>query len=309
MPGRTSAALLRGPLPATLMFLGAEALSAQTASLSGVVTDASGAVIPNAQVTATQVNRNLKFEAVTDELGRYLLQNLPIGPYTVQAQAGGFRQFTQTGLELTVDMRGLLNITVQVGEVSERVEVMGQVSRVDVEAATIQQLVDSRRVVDLPLNGRNAYQLARLAPGTGSSGFNINGGRAGRRSTSANVRLDGAMNVDQNLFTVLPSPPPDAVQESNIQTSVPSAKYGFSSGVIEVVTKSGTNDLHGALYDFLRNDKMDARSFFSATKTRRRRNQYGAALGGRYGCRASTTATTGPSGSSTSSSRKNPWER
>src|SRR5262245_20557017 len=143
-------------------------LIAQTASLSGVVTDPTGAIIPNAAITATNQQRNLTFTGSSDEGGRYIFLHLPVGSYSVQAEVSGFKRFLQTGIELTVDMRGLLNITIQVGEVTERVEVTGEASRVDVQTATIQQLVDSRRVVDLPLNGRNIYDLTKLAPGTGA---------------------------------------------------------------------------------------------------------------------------------------------
>jgi hypothetical protein len=122
--------------------------------------------------------------------------------------------------------------------------------------------------VDLPLNGRDVYQLATLVPGVGQSGTNIGGGRSGsQNSTMVNVRVDGALNVDQAFAQILPSPSPDAVQEFTIQTSVPSAQYGFASGVIEISTKSGTNQLHGSLYEFLRNDKLDARNFFLPEKT------------------------------------------
>jgi hypothetical protein len=267
-------------MAAVALALGAPHVAAQTASLTGVVTDPSGLVVPAVKITATQVQTSLSFSTNGDETGHYLLPNLPIGLFTVTAETAGFKRFTQTGVELTVDLRALLNVKLEVGDMAERIEVAGEASRVDVQTATIQDLVDSRHVLDLPINGRDVYQLAKLVPGTGSSGLNINGGRAGQRSTTANVRLDGAMNVEQNLLTVLPSPSPDAVQEFTIQTSVPSAKYGYAAGVIEIATKSGTNQLHGTFYDFFRNDALDARSFFSPNKTRRRRNQYGAAAGG-----------------------------
>jgi len=255
-------------------------LFGQTASLTGLVRDSSGAVIPSAGVAATQQERNLTFETFADDAGRFILQQLPIGSYTIQAKAQGFKTFRQSGLELTVDQRAVLNITLEVGELAETVNVSGQVTRVDTESATLQQLVDSRRVVDLPLNGRNVYQLAALVPGTGKSGVNINGSRGFDRDAGANVRIDGALNIEQSFQRLLPAPPPDAVQEFTIQTSVPSAKYAYSGGVIEIVTKSGTNSFHGTAYDFFRNDALDARSFFSPTKTKRRRNQYGAAAGG-----------------------------
>src|SRR6478672_11541605 len=180
----------------TVLSVGNLPLAAQTASLSGVVTDSTGAIVPKAAITAIDQQRRLTFSTVSDEGGRYILLNLPVGLYTMQAEAAGFKRFVQTGIELTADLRALLNITIQVGDVSERIEVAGEASRVDVQTATIQQLVDSRRVMDLPLNGRNIYDLAKLVPGTGSGGMNFNGSRgpeSSNGSTYINVRLDGAM--------------------------------------------------------------------------------------------------------------------
>jgi len=174
-----------------------------------------------------------------------------------------------------------LNIVMEVGELSEKVSVSAQSSRVSTETATIQQLIDDRRIVDLPLNGRNVYSLTTLVPGTGQSGTNIGGGRSGSQNSGmANVRLDGALNVDNVFQQILPSPSPDAVQEFTTQISTPSARYAYASGVMEVTTKSGTNELHGTIYEFLRNMDLDARNFFLPTKTNRKRNQYGFTLGG-----------------------------
>ncbi len=260
--------------------LSAQVLFAQTASLTGVVTDTSGAVVPKAEITAVQVERNTRFTTTSDPSGRYLLQNLPVGQFLIEAQAPGFKLYRQTGIELTVDLRGLLNISLQVGDVNQQVVVEAQASRVDTQSTAIQQLVDSKRVEQLPLNGRNVYQLAKLVPGTGTSGFNIGGGREGTWGTTTNVRLDGGINTDGAWNVIQSSPSPDAVQEFSIQTSVPSAKYGWSAGVIEVATKAGTNELHGTLYEFLRNDVLNGRNFFAATQSKLKRNQYGVAVGG-----------------------------
>lgn len=255
---------------------------AQSATLTGTVSDPTGSVVPNATVTATLTEKNIPFETLTSETGLYLLQNLPIGHYTVQAEAPGFKTFRQSGVELTVDGRQLLNIQLDVGAIIEVVKVQGGAVRVDTVAPTLQQLVDARRISDLPLNGRNVYQLAQLTAGVlpGGSVGSIGGGRSlGQGATTVNVRLDGALNVEQNFATILPAPPPDAVQEFTIQTSVPSAKHVYSAGVIEIATKAGTNEFHGTVYDFFRNDALDARNFFAETKTKRRRNQYGFTLG------------------------------
>ncbi|MFN7936566.1 MAG: carboxypeptidase regulatory-like domain-containing protein [Bryobacteraceae bacterium] len=254
---------------------------AQTASLSGFVRDTSGANIPAVEITLRQTLQNITFTAVSDETGLYRFQVLPIGQYEIEAGKTGFKRMRQGGLALTVDQRASLDLVLEVGQVSESVEVTGSTVRVDTESVTLQQLVDAKRVTDLPLNGRNVYELAKLVPGTGKGGLNVNGGFTnGINGTTVNVRLDGGLNVSQYRQDVMDAPPPDGVQEFTIQTSLPSAKYAYSAGVIEVATKSGTNDLHGALYDFLRNDKLDARDFFAPARNKRRRNQFGGALGG-----------------------------
>lgn len=264
-----------------ILLFGCAAGYAQEARLNGTVSDPSGAAVANVRIVANQAERNLPFETVTDSEGRYLFPRLPIGAYAIRAEQSGFKTFIQSDLNLTTNADALLNITLELGNVAEQVTVSAEASRVSTESATLQQLVDTRRIVDLPLNGRNVYQLARLVPGVGESGTHIGGGRSGsQNSTMVNVRVDGVLNVDNAFANILPSPSPDAVQEFAIQTSVPSARYGFASGVIEVSTRSGTNELHGSLYNFFRNDALDARNFFLAGKTKRRRNQYGFAGGG-----------------------------
>ena len=202
----------------------------------------------------------------------------------------------------------LLNLTLELGSLTEQVTVSAEVSRVSTETATIQQLVDTKRIVELPLNGRDVYQLARLVPGVGQSGTNIGGGRSGSQNSGmANVRVDGSLNVDNVFQQLLPSPSPDAVQEFTIQTSVPSARYGYASGVIEISTRSGTNELHGSLYEFLRNDKLDARSFSCP----RKQNASGTSTDSRRrsGLHSETLRRpeTEHSGSSTWNSKKNRW--
>jgi hypothetical protein len=264
-----------------VVFLGCAGLLAQEARLNGTVSDSSGSVIPGARITATQTERNVVFETASDETGRFLFPRLPIGTYTIKAETSGFQTYIQSDLGLTTNAEALLNIEMKVGDVTQQITVSGDASRVSTETATVQQLVDSQRIVELPLNGRNVYSLATLVPGTGPGGLNIGGGKTGSQNTNmVNVRLDGNLNVNTAYGDVLPSPSPDAVKEFTVQTSVPSARYGWASGVVEVSTRSGTNEVHGSLYEFLRNDKLDARSFFLPTKTKRKRNQYGVAAGG-----------------------------
>jgi Carboxypeptidase regulatory-like domain len=253
----------------------------QEARLSGTVTDPSGGVVAATKITATQSERNVSIQASSSTDGRFIFPRLPNGAYQIRAESPGFKVYLKSGLLLTTNSDVLLNIIMEVGAVTEQISVSGEATRVSTESATIQQLVDSKRIVELPLNGRDVYQLARLAPGTGPGGFNIGGGRTGsQNSNMANVRLDGNLNVNTSYGQILPSPSPDSVQEFSIQTSVPSARYGWASGVVEVSTRTGTNALHGSLYEFLRNDKVDARSFFLPTRSKRKRNQYGIAAGG-----------------------------
>ena len=255
--------------------------NAQEARLSGTVTDPSGSYLPEARVTATQSERSLVFSTHTSSEGRYVFARLPIGNYQIKAEATGFKLYVKSDLSLTTNADTLLNVAMEIGALTEQVTVSGESTRVSTESSTIQQLVDSKRILELPLNGRNVYQLARLVPGTGPGGFNVGGGKTGgQQSNMVNVRLDGALNVNTAYGDILPSPSPDAIQEFSVQTSVPSARYGWASGVIEVSTRGGTNELHGSLYEFLRNDKLDARSFFQPTRTKRKRNQYGVAAGG-----------------------------
>jgi hypothetical protein len=256
-------------------------LHAQEARLTGTITDSTGAVVTGAAITVTHTERNTAFTTASNTVGVYLFPRLPIGPYEIKAEFSGFKTYVQSGVNLTTDSDSLVNIIMEVGALSEQVSVSAQASRVSTETATVQQLVDGRRIVDLPINGRNVYSLALLVPGTGTSGTNIDGGRSGSQNSGmANVRIDGALNVDNAWQQILPSPSPDAVQEFTIQTSNPSARYGYASGVIEISTKSGTNELHGTAYEFLRNQDLDARNFFLAAKTNRKRNQYGFTLGG-----------------------------
>jgi len=274
---------LQTVLVSTVLLLCAHSALAQEARLSGVVSDPAGAAIVGASLTATQTERNIAFSTKAGEDGRYLFPRLPSGTYTVRAESQGFRPFVQAEVRITTGAEALLNVSLRLGSVTEEITVTGDASRVNTESSTIQQLVDSERVVDLPLNGRDVYQLAKLVPGTGANGFDIAGGKSDSQdSNMVNVRLDGNLNVNTAYGAILPTPSPDAVREFAVQTSLPSARYGWASGVVEVETRSGTNALHGSLYEFFRNDKLDARSFFMASKTKRRRNQYGVAVGGPF---------------------------
>src|SRR5437016_3059212 len=267
---------------------------AQTATsvIFGTVTDASGSTVPNVPVTATATATGVSARVVTNESGNYVFPNLPPGIYTVQCEAAGFRKAQVSNVLVEVNQRGRVDLSLQVGEVREVIAVQANVTTVDTFSSTVKEVVDSGRIRELPLNGRQTLQLQALLPGavnvpSGSAAsliaintalsFAVNGTRA----NSSSYTLDGGLNMDayNNLAAAFPNP--DALQEFSIQTNAYSAVYGRDAGaVVTMVTKSGTNELHGSLFEFLRNDKLNTRSFFAAGVDPLRRNQFGGTVGG-----------------------------
>ncbi|MDQ6664658.1 MAG: TonB-dependent receptor [Acidobacteriota bacterium] len=267
---------------------------AQTATsiIFGTVTDASGATVPNAAVTATGSATQVSEKVTANDAGNYIFPNLRPGTYTVSCEAGGFRKSEVTGVLVEVNQRGRVDFSLQVGEVREVIAVQANVTTVDTFSSTVKEVVDSGRIAELPLNGRQTLQLQALLPGainvpTGSAAsfiaintslsFAVNGTRA----NSSSYTLDGGLNMDayNNLAAAFPNP--DALQEFSIQTNAYSAVYGRDAGaVVTMVTKSGTNELHGSLFEFLRNDKLNTRNFFAAGVDPLRRNQFGGSVGG-----------------------------
>lgn len=274
------------------LFTSALHAQATTASIIGVVRDTSGGIIPKALVKANAVATNQTREVITDSDGNYVFTNLPIGQYELTVSAAGFRTEVNAGIVLQVSQRARLDVTLQAGSVTESVSVSAAVPIVNTEDAVYGDVIDNKRVVELPLNGRNFNSLALLTPNIQSGvpgGATLQnflaGGIAvwahGARDTDNEWNLDGAsMNVgfyNWNSF----NPSIDAIQEFKIQTGAYSAEFGFQSGAnINIVTKSGTNRVHGTLFNFLRNDKMDARGFFPTSKPKLRQNQFGGTVGG-----------------------------
>ncbi|MEK6320856.1 MAG: TonB-dependent receptor [Acidobacteriota bacterium] len=269
----------------------------ETATITGEVKDASGAVVPQAMVTVTNVGTNISVKIETNDQGSYTVSSLRPGDYTVTVEKSGFNKTLHSGVTLQVNQFARIDITLQTGQVSEVVEVTGGAPLLETETSSRGSVIDQRKIVDLPLNGRDYNQLALLSPGVlpgtprlASVNFkgvlNVNGNR-----TFNNVfLLDGVDNISySNSFrgenVQLLQPSIEALQEFKIQTNAYSAEFGRSSGaVINATIKSGTNSVHGSLYEFLRNDVLDANNFFSnalgAPKPVRQRNQYGAAVGG-----------------------------
>ncbi|MDX2180780.1 MAG: carboxypeptidase regulatory-like domain-containing protein [Bryobacteraceae bacterium] len=258
-----------------------------SATLSGSVTDPSGAAVPGARIEARNVRTNVDYRTVANSEGLYVLPNLPGGQYTVRVENQGFRSETRSGIELAVDQRSRVDFVLQLGSVNESVQVAGQATQVDVESSSVGQVIENKRVVELPLNGRNFVQLASLSPGTlvsGNSQFTnqptvtVNGNRGG----ATGFQIDGADNFEQNAQTVQVSPSIETIQEFKVQSSTFSADAGRQAAIVSVITKSGTNEFHGNLFEFLRNRAFDARNFFSAQSTPedRKRNQFGGTVGG-----------------------------
>jgi hypothetical protein len=257
-------------------------------TILGTVTDPTGARVPGATVVAINVLTGETHTATTNQEGDYLFPVLPIGEYRIEVEAQGFKKFVRQGITLTVNRNARVDVPLEVGQVTEEVRVVGDVPLVDTRQVQLGSLVDSQRVNDLPLNGRNVYDLVSLLPGVVSTRLptvqdnsgnflNVNGSRT-RQST---FMLDGGFNNDLWRNSGNAAPNPDAVQEFRLITSNFNAEYGRSPGaVINVVTKSGTNQLHATMFEFLRNNKLNARNFFQADVEPLRQNQFGASAGG-----------------------------
>lgn len=244
-------------------------------------------MVPGAAVRAVNELTGFVSSAVSDQDGRFTMAQLPVGDYRVEVTRDGFRAFRSTTFRLDADATRQVQAVLELGQVSESITVGGAVSQVETVGATIKEIIDERRITELPLNGRNALQLVRLLPGAvsagGNNGLGQNNGIAvnGARGTANNYLLDGGDNNDPQLNTAALIPNPDSLEEFSVQTNNFSAEFGRNSGaIINAVTKSGTNKFHGSAYEFLRNDVMDARSYFGLEKGKLRRNQFGASMGG-----------------------------
>jgi outer membrane receptor protein involved in Fe transport len=277
------------------------ALAQSSGSISGTAKDESGAVLPGVTVEATNAGTNAVRSATTGPDGFFTIPLLPPGLYNLKATLAGFSTFTRTGLKVNVSETALVNVPMKVGGQSETVEVTSQTPLIETANATLGIVIDEKKIVDLPLNGRNFTQLGTLIPGVVAppaglggqagdatpGGFgNVTGGFSvnGQRNQSNNFLLDGATNNDTFNTGFVLRPPPDAIQEFKILTHSYSAEYGRNSGsVVNVVTKSGTNQWHGALWEFNRNDTFQERNFFvpeTQPKPKLKQNQFGASLGG-----------------------------
>ncbi len=257
-----------------------------TAEITGTVTDATGALIPGVEVTVTQTDTNASRTVVTNETGSYLLSNLPIGPYELQAVLPGFSTFLQTGA-LQVGASATVNIALQVGQVAQTIEVAASAALVETRNVSIGQVMETARIVALPLNGRNVAQLLVLQGGAteameeGGYAFpnRMTITSAGALGFSTDYTLDGIRHIDPYDGLALPLPFPDAVGEFKTEIGGLSASQ-HRSAQVSSVTRSGTNEFHGNAFWFVRNDLFNARHHGSITNSTLKRNQFGGTVGG-----------------------------
>src|SRR5438067_5525428 len=267
-------------------------------SFSGTVSDKTGSVISGATVTVTSQGTGLSRETKTDDTGHYLTPLLPVGNYTIRVNSQGFKTVEQTDIRLQVNEQREVDFTLVPGSVKEAVEVSATEVAVETSTPTLGQVITAQQVADLPLNGRNFVQLATLTPGTTqetnpNSFFNAGPSSevsargtyslsvGGSRAQSTDWLFDGNDNNELTAGGIAILPSIDAIQEFKVLTYNYSAEFGTRSGpTVLVTTKSGSNQLHGSLFEFFRNTKLDARSFFATTREKFNLNQYGGALGG-----------------------------
>ena len=299
MRKRTSARLASALGTLGLLLLAASSLRAQidTGSILGTISDQSGAVIPGAKVSLTNEGTTLTIVTSSKGDGTYIFTPVKIGTYTVAAEAPGFQKVTQIHLTLNIDQQLVVNLTLQPGQVTQTIEVTAAPALLQTQTAAVGQVVGSKSVNDLPLNGRNFTFLAQVVAGVNTPQADTRGNAAtgafsanGLRPAQNNYLLDG---IDNNSDTVdflngtnfIVLPPVDAIQEFKVQTNNYSAQYGRSgAAILNATIKSGTNNLHGDFFEFFRNDVLDAADFFenagNIKKGEFRLNQFGATIGG-----------------------------
>ena len=268
-----------------------------TGDILGTITDPSGAVLPNVKMVLTNLGTQLTRSAQSDAAGQYVFTLLPAGQYSISASAAGFKNFVLPALTLNAGDRRRQDIQMAIGSASEQVEVSGTAPNLEADTSVLSTIVTERPVEDLPLNGRNFVQLAQLAAGAneGRPEAISNGNRPDdRRQTAAvsanaqsdtlnNELVDGLDNNSYTIGTIGVRPSIDAIAEFRVATNLYPAEIGKTPGaVVNLITKSGTNQLHGAAYEFVRNDMFDARNYFAkiGRTPEYRQNQFGASLGG-----------------------------
>jgi hypothetical protein len=265
-------------------------------TITGTVTDPSGASVASATVKAIQTQTGRETVVTSGSQGDFVFPTLLPSVYSLSVSATGFQSYTQTDIVLQADQKLTANVRLQIGSATETVTVTGELSQVDAQTGTLSQVIDQARVVDLPLNGRNAASLITLVAGVVDAANQGNGVNQGNGKTfpaavvttangtlpnQSNYLLNGGNNVDEMTNVNAPFPFPDAVQEFSVQTSSYDASYGQSAGaVVNIITKSGGSSFHGDAFEFLRNGYFNARPFFATTPDNIHRNQFGGTIGG-----------------------------
>jgi hypothetical protein len=282
------------PLLAILFLISSfSALAQSTATLQGAVNDPSGAVVPNAKITVRNQATGIERLTQSDSDGNYQVAALPVGMYRLEVQAQGFQTQILPNLNVEVGRTLVQNFQLQVGSISQQVTITSDVPVIETATTSVGTVIDQKTVQEIPLNGRHFVDLGLLIPGSvtppqngfltaplrgqGSFAFNT----AGNREDTVNFQINGINLNDQAQNQITFQPSINTVQEFKVDNSTFSAEYGRSSGAIaNIATRSGTNGFHGELFEFLRNDALDARNFFDAKKPPFKRNQFGASLGG-----------------------------
>jgi len=263
----------------------------QAGRIVGTVTDPNQAVVPNAKVAITNAATNQSQVLISNSAGDFVLTPVNPGVYRVEVTAADFETAQVNNVEVIVGQSARVDVTLRIGETSTKIEVVSTSPLLNTESGTLGHEIANKQIVDLPLNGRSYYELARLTPGatllpgTGNllriranyeSGTSI----SGVRGTQTSFYLDGVDTTDHHQGGTLIQTSIDALDEFQIQQSEYSAEFGNAGGVLNGTTKSGTNQIHGVLFDFLRNDKLDSRNFFALQRDVLKRNQFGGGMGG-----------------------------
>ncbi|HEX4230415.1 MAG TPA: carboxypeptidase regulatory-like domain-containing protein [Bryobacteraceae bacterium] len=279
----------RALLAMSLAVFGSLSILAQsTGRISGTIVDPSGSVVAKAAVTCTNSQTGLTRDTETNQDGIFVFPDVPIGTYTVTATAQGFQTVRRENISLLTGQSLELKFSLSIGATSQTVQVTSGAPLVQTDSSSVQASVNQKQMQDLPLNGRNALQLTTLTPGTvltnvgtesgqqDNTGLSVNGLRA----TQNNFQLDGTKYTNRFFDSVPTMPDPDALEEFTVQSSNYSAEYGGAGALIQLSTRSGSNQIHGTAFEFLRNTKLDARNFFNISRPPFKLNQFGGTVGG-----------------------------
>ena len=270
------------------LFLAPSLRAQATGKIEGTIVDSSKLVVPGATVTCKNAGTALVRTAETNAAGIFAFPDLPIGQYILSVNKQGFKGLNTSPIQLVTGQELNLPLQLDVGDVSQSVQVTSEVTLVQTASSSVATSVTEQQMADLPLNGRNAFQLTALTPGTvitdtgTESGQQDNRGLSvnGLRATQNNFQLDGALYTNRFFDSVPTMPSPDALEEFTVQSANYSAQYGGAGALIQLSTRSGANELHGSAFEFLRNTDLNARNFFSLTRPPYKLNQFGGTAGG-----------------------------